>query len=549
MHPRWRSDQSGAPLAPAIARGAGARAVRAQDFFSRAVAGSRTATGRGMGGASWAVVAFAPEDAAWCDWIYRNLNGYPLPASLVDRVTPHGFPRPDCLSIFPDRRDPAYEEQLAARPGRQHLSHRRLLARIRRTPRPWTNRFAPSRRPAAKSASSRSSWTARPTRNSANTRAPPQCDWLPAWLRWRLEENGFRAADRSEPRVVDARRGYRSLQQVRDGLLTALVDMDAAELERLGGLRAPGGTCSVARASPRRKASSHDDRAVATAAIGCRPAAGLEIHDRHGRDPDCGGVVFGARSFLEITADEPASTLEVGPRDRRARRPFDQGDAGRTKRRSPPETAAAALSTGTDARVAQNDPLGGGTRAAGDDAGAGRAVECAASRAGVRPWRPRRFCRGAPGLAENVAHVGVDVGHHCSRECAATPRRRARRPVRNPMRCCSMKSARSSGGATRRWRKSAPRMRSISTTPRSSAPRNTPARKGRQPERQRPGREAHAQARHVAVAELLHRGSPRHLPAGAQGRCCNSSRKAQWSRERAKSLDEIESRLLSLPRD
>src|SRR5260221_396578 len=111
MHPRWRSDHSGTSLAPPLP-GEGSPASSRQDFHSEPLPDLELQLAAELGGASWAVVAFAPKDAAWCDWVYRNLNGYAVPASLVDRVTPDGYPRPDCLSIFPDRRDPAYEERL-----------------------------------------------------------------------------------------------------------------------------------------------------------------------------------------------------------------------------------------------------------------------------------------------------------------------------------------------------------------------------------------------------------------------------------------------------
>ena len=234
MHPRWRSDQSGSSLAPA-SPGDGSPSSSRQDFFGEPLPDLELQLAAELGGASWAVVAFSPEDAAWCDWIYRNLNGHPVPASLADRVTPDGVPRPDCLSIFPDRRDPCYAERhpraleqstyllIVCSPQSAHAEaldeqirafkkaggEERILALVVDGPPEAQLGERPRARHGATSASS--------------------------WLRWRLEENGFRAAERSDPRIVDARRGYRSLKQVRDGLLAALVDVDAAELERLGG--------------------------------------------------------------------------------------------------------------------------------------------------------------------------------------------------------------------------------------------------------------------------------------------------------------------------
>ena len=190
-------------------------------------------------------------------------------------------------------------------------------------------------------------------------RRAAQCEWLPSWLRWRLEENGFRAADRNEPRVVDARCGYRSLKQVRDSLLTALVDVDAAELERFGGFvrhvelvpmpglpeskrgsKEPVMTGAFARASepsmsaPRRGSRFTIGMAVILIAV---------------------AIVFGTRSFLEITADEPASTLEVGPVTGvlagHSDRTTPDGEASIT-----PETVPGAPDAEPTPVIAQNEP-------------------------------------------------------------------------------------------------------------------------------------------------------------------------------------------------
>ena len=78
---------------------------------------------------------------------------------------------------------------------------------------------------------------------TSQTAAP---EWLPAWLRWRLDGDTFALADRGEPRVVDARPGRASLQKIRDLLLSALLEMDAWELEVTGCLARPVETVRAA---------------------------------------------------------------------------------------------------------------------------------------------------------------------------------------------------------------------------------------------------------------------------------------------------------------
>ena len=78
---------------------------------------------------------------------------------------------------------------------------------------------------------------------TSQTAAP---EWLPAWLRWRLDGDTFALADRGEPRVEDARPGRASLQKIRDLLLSALLEMDAWELEVTGCLARPVETVRAA---------------------------------------------------------------------------------------------------------------------------------------------------------------------------------------------------------------------------------------------------------------------------------------------------------------
>ena len=311
MHPRWHTDQPGAPLVPKSSGDRSAR-VPAEGYFNEPLPDLERQLAAELSGAAWTVVAFAPEDGLWCDWVYRNLNGYPLPTSLVDRVTPHGFSRPHCLSVFPDRRDPAYADQYP-----QALQESVYLIVVC-SPDSVRSAAVEEKIRAFKTADGDERIVALvvdgpPNEQPGGDVRAPQCDWLPTWLRLRLEPDGFRSADRSEPRVVDARRGYRSLKQVRDSLLTAVVDMDATEFERLGGCARP--VECVLLSQPTLVASAPEmTTAVAIPSSVTTPRRGGSTYTI------CTAImlilvaaVFGIRSFLEITADEPTSTLQVGP--------------------------------------------------------------------------------------------------------------------------------------------------------------------------------------------------------------------------------------------
>jgi hypothetical protein len=185
MHPRWRSDLHGAPAVPDSQEDRSPAGAE-RGFINQPLPDLEQQLVAELEGASWAVVAFAPEDAAWCDWIYRNLNGY-------------------------------------------------------------------------------------------------------------------------------ARRGYRSLRQVRDSLLGAFADTDVAELDRLGACARTVEVVSTPEPSPMEEVP-----AMSTALASAPPqAAGLQ---RGSKYTICTAVIlilfaviFGTRSFLEITAEEPASTLNVSP--------------------------------------------------------------------------------------------------------------------------------------------------------------------------------------------------------------------------------------------
>ncbi len=191
-----------------------------------------------LDGASWAVAAFAHEDAVWADWLYRNLNGFPVLASLIGEPTAYGLPRPDCVSIFPDRRDPDYAAHYP-----QALEKSGYLIVVC-SPRSARCPAVDAQICAFKKAGGEERIIAlvvegapdRALESAAKTAEPA---WLPAWLRWRLTDDAFSETDRGEPQVVDARPGRTSLKDVRDQLLAKLLEVDAWELEITGCLARP----------------------------------------------------------------------------------------------------------------------------------------------------------------------------------------------------------------------------------------------------------------------------------------------------------------------
>lgn len=218
--------------------------------FSPAIAEMDAQLSAELDGASWAVVDFAPEDAAWCDWLYRNLNGYPVPSPLIERKTPHGFPRPGCLSIFPDRRDPQHAEHY---PSALALSkylivicspHSVHAAACNEEIRAFKNAGGEERIIVIVT-------DGEPDAAMDRLPGPSAGDWLPPWVRWRLGEDGvFINAERSEPRIIDARPGVQNLQEVRDELLAALLETRSDQLAVLGGLSQPVEFCRPIPAPP-----------------------------------------------------------------------------------------------------------------------------------------------------------------------------------------------------------------------------------------------------------------------------------------------------------
>ncbi len=233
MYARWKSDDEYSPLL-----GAEKPPSSRIELLPSPTLDLESQLNAELDGASWAVIAFAPEDALWADWLYRNLNGYPVAAPIIKLPTVHGLPRPDCLSIFPDRRDPHHAAHYP-----QALEKSGYLVVVC-SPRSAHCPEADAQICAFKKAGGEERIIALVVESEPEgvlekmpkTAAP---EWLPAWLRWRLSGDAFAEADSSEPRIVDARPGRASLKEVRDILLGTLLTVHAWELEVLGALMRP----------------------------------------------------------------------------------------------------------------------------------------------------------------------------------------------------------------------------------------------------------------------------------------------------------------------
>ena len=237
MYPRWQSDTQTPPLRPTV-RGVPPPPSSRIEFGPSPILDLESQLNAELDGASWAVLAFSPEDALWADWLYRNLNGYPVPTPMIESATSHGRPRPDCVSVFPDRRDPNYAAHYPQ--ALEKSAYLVVVCSARSAHCPEVD----ARICAFKSAGGEERIIALVVEgepegvleNAPKTAAP---EWLPAWLRWRLQDDAFATADAGEPRIVDARLGRASLKEIRDILLAALLDVDAWELEVTGSLAHP----------------------------------------------------------------------------------------------------------------------------------------------------------------------------------------------------------------------------------------------------------------------------------------------------------------------
>ena len=567
MQPRWEAHQPEAPLVPAPLQDREGSEPK-DTYFTEPLADLERQLAAELSGAAWTVAVFAPKDALWCDWIYRNLNGYRLPSLLVERVTPHGFPRPDCLSVFPDRRDPDYEAQYpqAIREGvylivvcsadsancpavgesirafKEGGGLERIIALVVDGP---------------------------PDLQLGERVRARECEWLPAWLRGRLEEDGFRKADRSEPRVVDARRGYRSLTQVRDGLLTALVDMDAAEFERLGGCNRPVDSVLLAHSTPAENASEM------STAVAFQPTL-HPIRRGGSRYTICTAVVlivvavvFGMRTYFEITADEPISTLEVGPVTGALPGHSDKERTGGNAEQSSGPVAPPALgplSTPEDSDVAVSTPPPAATPAPADTAAPAEAEAAVAESAPPPAPAPSAVISNAPptpsapSAKPNVAQLAPAAVYPTSRIVPASATAAERASTSMPPSPAPSASNNESdavlldevhtlerrGDETMAEKRTEDALDLYNNALQSAE--EFALRKSATP-----------QARDQVVALMCKLGilelqnsstaEARATFIRARKALLQEKSQGQWNRERSKTLDQIESRLLSLPRD
>jgi hypothetical protein len=179
----------------------------------------------------WAAVTCAPADAAWCEWLYFTLNGFPVPEALDTHATTHGFPLPRALTVFPDPEEPEH----AGGYPRALQSARYLIVIC--SPRSARCAEMETHIRAFKAGGGEERIIALVVEGEPDLRQPheiPTREWLPPWLRWRLGEDGsFAPADSAEPFVVDARPDRASLDEVMAALLAALLDVPAGQFDCL----------------------------------------------------------------------------------------------------------------------------------------------------------------------------------------------------------------------------------------------------------------------------------------------------------------------------
>lgn len=173
-----------------------------------------------------AVIVYVPEEFVWCDWLYRQLDNTPVPPPLAGHRTRHGFTRASTLHIFPDPRDPVqlarYSKSL---PPCRHLV-------VVCSPTSADSPELEQRIKAFKKTESGDRIVVLVVDGDPEHHDTPiDQQWLPAWLSWRLDEQGcFRPAEETEPLIIDARSGRLDLPEARAQLLAALLDLQRDQL-------------------------------------------------------------------------------------------------------------------------------------------------------------------------------------------------------------------------------------------------------------------------------------------------------------------------------
>ena len=182
---------------------------------------------------NWAVVSFLFEDAAWCDWLYREFDGERIPRPLIRRPSRFGVPYPERISISPDPADPAQLESYAdSLVAAQHLI---LVV----SPTSGKSATLAEHLRLFKAAGGEERIIVlvvkgEPASPSAEPGSEADLAWLPNWLDWRFENNRFRSAGVTEPLVVDARLGVASLAEARARIMAGLLEVDREALNELG---------------------------------------------------------------------------------------------------------------------------------------------------------------------------------------------------------------------------------------------------------------------------------------------------------------------------
>jgi hypothetical protein len=175
----------------------------------------------------WAVVLYAPEEAIWCSWIHRQLDGILVPEAMVGRPTRHGFPLPATITIFPNPEDPgkvsAYAE--AVRKARYLIV---VCSPASADAESVEQQIRAFKRTGGEGGEERIVVLVveRELDEESNTSTGKGGEnWLPPWIRWRVGEDGqFRTDEPGEPLIIDARPGRLSLDDARGALMSILMD-------------------------------------------------------------------------------------------------------------------------------------------------------------------------------------------------------------------------------------------------------------------------------------------------------------------------------------
>ncbi len=171
-----------------------------------------------------ALITYVPEEFIWCDWLHRQLDGTTVPADLADKRTRHGFTRPATVHVFPDPRNPTHLARHATSPP--PCRHLIVICSPHSASSPALDeQIRAFKRTEGEDRIVVLVVDGDPEHDSAPV-GHDDTEWLPAWLRWRVDKSGnFRPAEASEPQIIDARADRLSPPEARAQLLAALLDV------------------------------------------------------------------------------------------------------------------------------------------------------------------------------------------------------------------------------------------------------------------------------------------------------------------------------------